>query len=162
MPQDATSLNLRRECRQSGEQTVVRGRLLTMSFMVNERLRAAIARDNSSRFPQVVPNSPNWALSGTKNAHPVIHLGRDAIVAEHGFRIAQTNRFALDNKAPKRVARFGDQPGAGRVLLAAIAAFVLGERRQRLFKRAALPPECGDLFLGNLVIECRNARHSRT
>jgi hypothetical protein len=45
------------------------------------------------------------------------------------------------------VARFGDQSGAGRIPLAAIAAFVFGERRQRLFKRAALPPECGYLFL---------------
>jgi hypothetical protein len=91
-----------------------------------------------------------------------MHLGGDAVVTEYGFRIAQTDRLALDNKAPQGVACFGNQPGAGRVPLAAIAALVFGERRQCRFKRAALPPECGDLFLGNLIIECRSARRSRT
>jgi len=119
-------------------------------------------RDNSPRLSQVVPNSPNRPLSGTKSAHLVMHLGGDAIVAEHWFRIAQTHRFALNNKAPQRVARFGNQPGTGRVPFAAIAAFVFGERRQRRFESATLPSECGGLFLGNLIIKRRRARHSRT
>ena len=47
-------------------------------------------------------------LTGKGITHPVMHLGGYAVVAEHGPRIAQPDRLALDDKAPQRVARFGD------------------------------------------------------
>ena len=133
-----------------------------MSFMVNERLRTGISARQLTALPASHAEFAELDLIGMKSAHPVMHLGGDAVVAEHGFRIAQTDRFALDNEAPQGVARFGNQPGAGRVPLSAIVAFMFGERRQRRFESATLPPECGGLFLGNLIIKRRRARHSRT
>ena len=68
----------------------------------------------------------------------------------------QANRFALDNEAPKGIARIGNQAGTCRISLA-VAALVFGQSFQGRFERAAKPAERGGLLLRDLVVERRGA-----
>jgi hypothetical protein len=90
-----------------------------------------------------------------------MHFGRDAIIPKHGPWVAHPDRFALDDKAPESMARVGDQTGAGGVPRAPVS-FVFRKSRQCDFERAPQSSECSNLFLGDLIVERRRARHSRT
>jgi len=48
-------------------------------------------------------------MGHSHDAHPVLHLGRNAIIADHWPRIAQAAGLPLHHEAPQRVARCGDQ-----------------------------------------------------
>ena len=92
--------------------------------------------------------------TAAENAHPIVHLGGHAVVADHRPRIVQANRFALDDEAPQGIACIGNQAGTWGISLA-VAALVFSQGGQGRFERAAEPAERGDLLLRDLVVERR-------
>ena len=90
-----------------------------------------------------------------------MHLGGDAVVADHRPRIVQANCFALDDEAPQGIARIGNQASPCGISLV-VAALVFCQGSEGRFERAAEPAERGDLLLRDLVIECRGALYPRT
>lgn len=76
------------------------------------------------------------AVRFAQNSHPVLHVLRHAVVANDRPRVAQAATFALNHKAPQRVACFLDElrPYVVGLLLAPI---VVGKRGERRFKRAS-------------------------
>jgi hypothetical protein len=92
--------------------------------------------------------------------HPVLHLSRNAVVPYNRSRIAQAAAFALNDQAPKRLARSFNEPHpllAGRPLI----AVVFGERCQGCFERAAGAAKGSRLFLRYFVIERDGRRRGR-
>jgi hypothetical protein len=99
------------------------------------------------------------------DAHAILHLGWDAVVADDRTGVAQPAGFALDDETPQRVARLLDQcrPGltafgvvpsrAASPLVVWSHTVVSGEGGQRRLERAAQTAERRCLFLRNLVIE---------
>jgi hypothetical protein len=101
-------------------------------------------------------------MSGSaESPHAVLYLNGDAIVAHHRPRIAQATSFALDDKAPQRIARILHQPGAHRAALR-VRLVVFGQIRKRGFKRPSEPAERSRLLLRDFVVERDDARHPRT
>jgi hypothetical protein len=106
------------------------------------------------------------ARSRPKRPHPVLHLDRNAIFAHDRSLVAQSDRLALDDKAPQGVACLPQQAladGACRRLLGEVAGIgaqpiVLRQRRERRLARAAQPAQRSRLLLRDLVVE----RLSRT
>ncbi len=116
------------------------------------------------------------------DAHPVLHLGRDAIIADDRPRIAQAAGLPLHYKAPQRVAGCGDEfcprftvfagqkssllggfrmrgPARRRLVCrhtieaAFAAAIEFGQRQERRLQRAAQTAKRGRLLLCDFVIE---------
>jgi len=111
--------------------------------------------------PQAREAGATETSSPPEGTHVVVHLGGNAIVADHRTRIAQADRLALDHEAPQRIAGVADEAGASRVL-GAVAAVVFGERGERRFERASHTAERGDLLLRDLVVERGDGRGART
>src|SRR5580704_6548426 len=122
-------------------------------------------KDELRLCPIPVPQARGLAATGTlppaERAHAVVHLRRNAIVADDRPRIAQADRLALDHEAPQRVAGVADEARPCRVL-GAMAAVVFGERGERRFERAPHAAERRDLLLRDLVVERIQARRPRT
>jgi hypothetical protein len=90
--------------------------------------------------------------SAAQDAHEVVHFGRNAVVADHRARVAQTDRLALDHEAPQRVAGFPHEFGVGGTAFG-MAALVLGERGKRRLQRPSHPAKRCGLLLRNFVVE---------
>lgn len=98
------------------------------------------------------------------DAHAILHLGRNTVVADDRTGVAQPAGFALDDETPQRVARLLDQfrPGlrpfgvrsrAASPLVVWSHTVVSGECGQRRLERAAQTAKCRRLFLCDFVIE---------
>jgi hypothetical protein len=98
-----------------------------------------------------------------RNAHAVSHFGGNSILADNQPLVAEAAGFALNDKAPQRVARLLNQLLAKRItrrgerhrVFAALraGAVVAGHGVKRAFERAAKPAERGRLLLRDFVIE---------
>src|SRR6516164_3004224 len=96
-----------------------------------------------------------------KDAHAILHLLRNPIVAHHRSGVTQAAAFPLDDEAPQRIAGIRNQrsPHLGRVLPIAV---VLAEGCERSLERAARAPKRRSLLLRYFIIErvcdrCRRA-----
>jgi hypothetical protein len=95
------------------------------------------------------------AKGSAENSHAVLHVLRHAVVTHDRPRVAQAAAFALNHKAPKRVARLLHEFDP-RIVGLVLAPVMIGERREGRFKRASQSPKRSGLLLRNLVIERDN------
>ena len=85
-------------------------------------------------------------------SHAILHLWRHPVIPHDSPRVAQAAAFALDDKAPQRLACFGDQFST-RLTGGLALAIVLTQSRERGFERSAGAAKRGGLFLRYLIIE---------
>jgi hypothetical protein len=146
----ATALKYQRQCIEKGEQNLAvlarhcrkSSRIHYCRVFLGRNIKCGCRRGGSRLS----------AFAAPTDAHPILHLLRNPVIAHDRPSVTQAAAFPLDDKAPQRLARSGDQFPT-RLVGDLEVAVVLTQSGKRSFEGAAGAPECGGLFLRYFIVE---------